>query len=154
MAGLFSAISASFLKMAADMLAQQLVLSILGLGVRGAAAGGGGLGTDTITNLFSGAGPVSFAGGGYTGSAPRAGGLDGQGGYMAMVHPQEVITDLTTAPPPAQGGGSITSNVVVNISGGQTTTTTDQPTNLSREIEGAVVAVLATHRRPGGMLAN
>jgi hypothetical protein len=36
----------------------------------------------------------SFAGGGYTGNGPRSGGLDGQGGYMAMVHPQEQIIDL------------------------------------------------------------
>jgi hypothetical protein len=37
--------------------------------------------------------PISFAGGGYTGNAPRSGGLDGQGGFMAMLHPRETVVD-------------------------------------------------------------
>jgi len=37
----------------------------------------------------------SFEGGGYTGSGSRSGGLDGRGGFMAMVHPQETIIDHT-----------------------------------------------------------
>ena len=41
----------------------------------------------------------TFAGGGYTGSGARAGGLDGMGGYMAMVHPQEDIIDHTRPSP-------------------------------------------------------
>lgn len=35
----------------------------------------------------------SFAGGGYTGSSPRAGGIDGQGGFPAILHPQETVID-------------------------------------------------------------
>jgi hypothetical protein len=34
-----------------------------------------------------------FAGGGYTGNGPRSGGLDGRGGFMAMLHPQEEVID-------------------------------------------------------------
>jgi hypothetical protein len=37
----------------------------------------------------------SFEGGGFTGVGARAGGLDGKGGYMAMVHPNETIIDHT-----------------------------------------------------------
>jgi tetratricopeptide (TPR) repeat protein len=37
----------------------------------------------------------SFDGGGYTGSGPRTGGLDGKGGYIAMLHPQETVIDHT-----------------------------------------------------------
>jgi hypothetical protein len=37
----------------------------------------------------------SFAGGGYTGDGSRTGGIDGQGGFMAMMHPQETVTDHT-----------------------------------------------------------
>jgi hypothetical protein len=49
----------------------------------------------------------SFEGGGYTGNGPRSGGLDGQGGFMAMVHPQEQISDLhRSAPRAATSGGS------------------------------------------------
>ncbi|MEP2955517.1 MAG: hypothetical protein ABJN39_09265 [Sulfitobacter sp.] len=42
---------------------------------------------------------ASFDGGGYTGNGPRSGGLDGKGGFMAMMHPREVVTDTT------KGGG-------------------------------------------------
>lgn len=35
----------------------------------------------------------SFAGGGDTGMGARSGGLDGQGGFMAMIHPQETVLD-------------------------------------------------------------
>jgi hypothetical protein len=42
----------------------------------------------------------SFDGGGYTGNGSRTGGLDGQGGFMAMMHPQETVTDHT------RGGGN------------------------------------------------
>jgi hypothetical protein len=77
------------------------------------AAGGGG-GGSLLGSLFSGLtgggsdfaklpaiGPVpgvkpqSFAGGGYTGSASRSGGLDGQGGFMALLHPRETVVDHT-----------------------------------------------------------
>jgi len=36
-----------------------------------------------------------FAGGGYTGNGPRTGGLDGRGGFMAMLHPRETVVDHT-----------------------------------------------------------
>ena len=42
----------------------------------------------------------SFEGGGYTGNAPRSGGLDGRGGFMAVLHPRETVIDHTRA-----GGG-------------------------------------------------
>jgi TP901 family phage tail tape measure protein len=52
-----------------------------------------------------------FAGGGYTGNGPRSGGLDGRGGFMAMLHPQEQVIDLhrsapRTATSGAAAGGS------------------------------------------------
>lgn len=36
-----------------------------------------------------------FDGGGYTGNASRSGGMDGKGGFLAMLHPQETVTDHT-----------------------------------------------------------
>ena len=36
-----------------------------------------------------------FNGGGFTGAGVRAGGLDGKGGFMAMVHPNETVIDHT-----------------------------------------------------------
>ncbi|MFP4239517.1 MAG: tape measure protein [Rhodosalinus sp.] len=41
----------------------------------------------------------AFAGGGYTGDAPRSGGLDGRGGFLAMMHPRETVTDHTRQRP-------------------------------------------------------
>lgn len=35
----------------------------------------------------------SFDGGGYTGSGPRSGGLDGRGGFLAVMHRNETVTD-------------------------------------------------------------
>jgi hypothetical protein len=37
----------------------------------------------------------SFSGGGYTGNGARSGGLDGSGGFLSMLHPQETVTDHT-----------------------------------------------------------
>jgi hypothetical protein len=54
-----------------------------------------------IGNLFNGNfgnavdGMSDFEGGGYTGSGVRAGGMDGKGGFMAMVHPNETVIDHT-----------------------------------------------------------
>jgi uncharacterized phage infection (PIP) family protein YhgE len=36
-----------------------------------------------------------YEGGGFTGSGPRAGGLDGRGGFWAVMHPQESVIDHT-----------------------------------------------------------
>ena len=35
----------------------------------------------------------SFAGGGFTGHGPRTGGMDGRGGFLAMLHPNETVID-------------------------------------------------------------
>ena len=55
----------------------------------------------TLSSGFSGTGSAvggwSFAGGGYTGDAPRSGGVDGQGGFPAILHPQETVVDHTRA---------------------------------------------------------
>lgn len=54
---------------------------------------GGGVGTGMPTNIIPGF--EKFAGGGYTGDGPRSGGMDGQGGRLAMIHPKETIIDHT-----------------------------------------------------------
>jgi hypothetical protein len=60
-------------------------------GLGGGASGGGFFGS-----LFKGIGSLfSFDGGGYTGSGARSGGLDGKGGFLAMMHPQETVIDHT-----------------------------------------------------------
>lgn len=62
---------------------------------------GSTLGT-AVSSLFKG---ISFDGGGYTGSGSRAGGLDGKGGFMAMLHPNETVLDHTRGQ--GAGGGTV-----------------------------------------------
>jgi outer membrane murein-binding lipoprotein Lpp len=50
-----------------------------------------------VSKLFS------FDGGGYTGSGSRTGGVDGKGGFMAMLHPNESVIDHTRGQ--GMGGG-------------------------------------------------
>lgn len=50
----------------------------------------------------------SFAGGGYTGSGSRSGGMDGMGGFPAILHPNETVVDHSA------GGGMGTINITIN----------------------------------------
>jgi hypothetical protein len=78
--------------------------------------GGGGGFLSGLAGLFS-VGPrvsmatmPSFAGGGYTGSGSRSGGMDGRGGFLAMMHPNETVIDHTRG----QSGGEVLVRVVVS----------------------------------------
>lgn len=53
----------------------------------------------------------SFAGGGYTGTGARAGGMDGRGGFLAMLHPNETVVDHTRG---QSAGGSVTVQIINN----------------------------------------
>jgi hypothetical protein len=90
LSAMFKSIGASFLQMAAQILANQAMLAILKLF---APAGGGPVPGFETGGLFNT--PLSFAGGGYTGDAPRSGGVDGMGGFPAILHPQETVVDHT-----------------------------------------------------------
>ena len=70
-------------------------------------------GTSTGTGSGSSGGGSrggSFDGGGYTGMGARAGGVDGKGGFPAILHPNETVIDHT------QGQGSGGATVNFNIS--------------------------------------
>ena len=58
---------------------------------------------------------VSFNGGGYTGPGPRTGGVDGQGGFPAILHPQESVVDHTKGQ--TLGGGPTSMTISVHVSG-------------------------------------
>jgi hypothetical protein len=81
--------------------------------ILGMVAGGGTMGS--IAGALGGALAVpSFAGGGYTGGGARVGGMDGQGGFPAMLHPNETVIDHTKGG--AGVGGQV--SVVVRMDGG------------------------------------
>jgi len=63
--------------------------------------GGIGIPSGGFTPGLTGPRLPSFDGGGTTGSGGRVGGLDGRGGFMAMLHPDETVLDHTRG----QGAG-------------------------------------------------
>lgn len=88
-----------------------------------AGGGGGGFfgsllglfgGGDRLTGALRGAGlNASFEGGGFTGYGSRSGGIDGRGGFPAILHPNETVIDHTRGQ--SSGGGSMT--ISVNVAG-------------------------------------
>ena len=104
------------------------------------------------------AGPVqgpnlpSADGGGYTGSGPRSGGLDGKGGFMAMLHPRETVIDHTKG----QGAGGTVVNQVFNISANTSDDTKRLITQTIAQASPAIInqsvgAVMNQRRRGGAM---
>jgi hypothetical protein len=76
----------------------------LGIAAAAAAVGAGMARVSAIQSQT-----MSFDGGGFTGSGPRSGGVDGKGGFMAVMHPNETVLDHTKG----QGmGGGVTVNVI------------------------------------------
>ena len=70
---------------------------------------------NAVGNFFSGidfGSLFSFDGGGSTGSGSRSGGLDGKGGFLAMMHPQETVIDHTRVG--SAGGQPIVQNFNCN----------------------------------------
>lgn len=76
-------------------------------------AGGGGSGwLSSLASVFT-----SYDGGGYTGNGPRSGGMDGKGGQLAMIHPQETVIDHTKGQAIAAPSANGTVDINVNVSG-------------------------------------
>jgi hypothetical protein len=92
----------------------------------------------------------AFAGGGYTGNAPRSGGLDGQGGFMAMLHPRETVIDHAKT----SGGGvpniTIRTGEVLQMpDGSQWVSMAD----LEQAMQATAAGVLGQLRTPAGRVA-
>ena len=92
---------------AATALADALAEAALQQVGTNAMSGAGGIG-DFLSSLFS------FDGGGSTGSGPRSGGLDGKGGFMALLHPQETVVDHTRGQTGMGGGVTIVQNINID----------------------------------------
>ncbi len=91
---------------------KQIAADILSSGIRNAitsqfgAGSGGGL-LQAVGSFFGGGTKLpSFDGGGFTGLGSRSGGIDGRGGFPALLHPNETVVDHTKG----QGGPRITIN--------------------------------------------
>ncbi|WP_138438599.1 tape measure protein [Marinobacter alexandrii] len=76
----------------------------------------------------------SFEGGGYTGNGPRSSGLDGKGGFLAMLHPDETVIDHRRGDSGRSAGGN----------GGDTNITQvlQIPGNIQQEVKQQIMAAL------------
>lgn len=79
---------------------KQIASDILQSGIRealGSVFNAQGGGTSLLGNIFGGlfgaSNAPSFDGGGFTGMGSRSGGIDGKGGFPAILHPNETIVD-------------------------------------------------------------
>lgn len=91
----------------------------------------------------------SFSGGGYTGSGARSGGVDGQGGFPAILHPNETVIDHTKG-----GGSGVTINQVINVTTGvQQTVRTEIAQLMPKIAEASKAAVLDARKRGGSYSA-
>ena len=59
----------------------------------------------------------SYDNGGYTGNGPRSGGLDGKGGFMAIMHPRETVVDHTKGQQASTNGPTIVQNFNFSANG-------------------------------------
>ena len=101
---------------AIKLMAIKIITQIIGAAVGSAAGSGGnfssaGAGDTGISwgNAIQFQPKGNFAGGGYTGNGARAGGMDGKGGFMALLHPQETVVDHFGANRAALSGGKASS---------------------------------------------
>lgn len=102
-AGALDSIADRALSMAADGIWNMIFGAFTG------GLGGGMGGAWNIPTGFQAGGFFpSFAGGGFTGAGSRAGGIDGMGGFPAILHPNETVVDHTAA----NGNGP---NININI---------------------------------------
>lgn len=99
----FSDMLARILSQLADMLLNSAFDSLI------SGSSGGGFGG------FIG-GLLGFDGGGFTGHGARIGGVDGKGGFPAILHPNETVIDHTRAANSNAGGGVV--EVVARVENG------------------------------------
>ena len=121
------------------MVVQQAVRGIMGAFGYSQGSTGGYIPTPVSSN----------EGGGYTGSGSRSGGVDGRGGFHAILHPQETVVDHTKG----QGLGT-TINQTINVSTGvQQTVRTEIIQLMPKIAETTKLAVLDAKRRGGSFSA-
>jgi hypothetical protein len=106
--------------------------------------GKGGAGGGILSGLGS---LLSFDGGGYTGAGPRSGGMDGRGGFMAMVHPNETVVDHTKG----QRAGSTVYNITIPTSIGDISSKADVVAGM-QTVRSQILGELQRSSRYGGAL--
>ena len=112
----------------------------------------GGTPTLSSSNYIGSGGPAqtfpyegSWAGGGFTGNGPRSGGVDGKGGFPAILHPNETVIDHAQG----QSAGTVINQTINITTGVQQTVRTEIMTLLPQIAEASKAAVLDARRRGG-----
>lgn len=95
---------------------------------------------------FSNVEAPSFQGGGFTGYGSRSGGIDGKGGYPAILHPNESVIDHTKN----SGQNEVTVVQNINITTGVQQTVRAEILNLMPDITNATKQAVAESRMRGG----
>jgi hypothetical protein len=95
-------------------------------------------------------GVLTYAGGGYTGDGPRTGGLDGRGGFMAMLHPRETVIDHAKQGAAGTPTINITTGPVYRLPDG---TDTVSMADLERAMRATAAGVMGQLRTPAGRVA-
>ena len=107
---------------------------------------GGGTSTAPNTNMGANLGSRSFNGGGFTGMGSRSGGVDGKGGFPAILHPNETVTDHTKG----QSSGGVVVNQTINVTTGVQQTVRAEIVQLMPQIAQAAKGAVADARLRGG----
>ncbi len=93
----------------------------------------------------------SFEGGGFTGHGARTGGVDGKGGFPAILHPNETVIDHTKSNGRMRSGGqAVVVNQTINIQTGVAQTVRAEMANLLPQISEAAKSAVADARQRGG----
>ena len=94
----------------------------------------------------------SFDGGGFTGHGSRSGGVDGKGGFNAILHPNETVIDHTKGGGLRRSGGgqAVIINQTINVSTGVVQTVRAEVANLLPQIADAAKGAVADARQRGG----
>lgn len=88
---------------------------------------------------------ASFEGGGFTGKGARSGGVDGKGGFPAILHPNETVIDHE------QGGQSpVVVHQTINVTTGVQQTVRAEIANLLPQISEAAKSAVQDSRLRGG----
>lgn len=109
-----------------------------------------GSGSGIVGAIMGGLGKLlSFNGGGRTPSGPRSGGLDGKGGFLAMLHPNETVIDHKNGGSGGSGGAGVVIQQSFDFSGAQGGVRQEVMSMMPMIIEATKGAVVDGRRRGG-----
>ncbi len=96
---LSASVAANALAMKTIAAASYPAATLVSLATSGGNAVGATAGMGTAVSTAKAISVIGYEGGGFTGAGARSGGMDGRGGFLAMLHPNETVIDHN------QGGG-------------------------------------------------